>query len=144
MTLTVKCLHASEKDAIVHAYTLKTLNLLELAKFFNTSTRTIGRVLEERGLATPVPRLKGEAHQVMRILHAYGLNADTLVAALERNAEPFLPTQYVQDYLLNASEEELGRLFWKANKHKITIEMKQIALQFSAQPEEAVDAAIPV
>lgn len=138
--MTVSCLSPATKNSIAHAYTLKTLNLLELAKFFNTSTRTIGRVLEERGLATPVPRLKGEAHAVMRILHAYGLNADTLVAALERNAEPFLPTQYVEDYLLQASEEELGRLFWKANKHKITIEMEQMALQFSAQPEESLNA----
>lgn len=79
----VKCLSAHVKDQICLAYNNKTLTLKELAFHFGTSSRTIGRVLEERGLATPVPRLKGEAHQVMLLIKSYGLDIDTLTTLLK-------------------------------------------------------------
>lgn len=79
----VKCLPAHIKDQICLAYNQKTLTLRELANHFSTSSRTIGRVLEERGLATPVPRLKGEAHQVMLLIKSYGLDIDTLTTLLK-------------------------------------------------------------
>lgn len=79
----VRCLSAHVKDQICLAYVNKTMTLKELAFYFDTSSRTVGRVLEERGLATPVPRLKGEAHQVMLLIKSYGLDIDTLTTLLK-------------------------------------------------------------
>lgn len=76
--ITVKCLTEEDKDSFVRQYERKTMKMKDLAKVFDTSPRTLNRVLEERGLATPVPRLKGEAHQVMRLIGSYGLNAEKL------------------------------------------------------------------
>ena len=79
--MTVKCLTQAQKDLIVHWYQKKIYNQKELAKNYNTSERTINRVLVEYGLATPVARIKGEAYQVMQVLKKYGI---TSVAQLER------------------------------------------------------------
>lgn len=79
----VKCIPGYIKDQICLAYNNKTLTMKELADHFKTSTRTIGRVLEERGLATPVPRLKGEAYLVMEVLSEYGIDPKQLRPLLE-------------------------------------------------------------
>jgi hypothetical protein len=73
--MTVKCFTSLEKDRIVADYIGKCFpNNKALAECWATSTRTINRILEERGLATPVPRLKGEAHQVMLLLKDHGIS----------------------------------------------------------------------
>ena len=79
----VKCVPEYTKDQICLAYNNKALTLKELSDYFKTSTRTIGRVLEERGLATPVPRLKGEAYLAMQVLGEYGVTAAQLRPLLE-------------------------------------------------------------
>lgn len=86
--MTVK-LAKHTKDNIRLVYTRKTLTIKEMTQFFGVSSRTIGRVLEEGGLATPVPRLKGEAHQVMLLLKKHNLTPVTLTALLE--APPLVP-----------------------------------------------------
>lgn len=128
----VKCLTAEEKDQIVLAYTHKTLNLKELAKHFNSSPRTIGRVLEERGLATPVPRLKGEAYQVMKFLNEHGLDLQGLVARL---ATPIVTPANVQHHLNNSSNEELAHYFYASGLVKIA-ESEQ---EFHANNQETED-----
>ena len=119
--MSVKSISSPIKDEIVVAYRAKTLNQLELAQFFNTSPRTINRILEERGLATPVARIKGEAYQAMQLLKQYGLTVGDLKTMLDKTS--ITKNAFVENYLLNASEEELGRLFWLANKAKIKQEM---------------------
>lgn len=92
-TVTVKSLSEFEKNQIVAAYQAKDRTLKQLAGAFYTSPRTIGRVLEERGLATPVPRLKGEAHKVMEMLKFHGIDgpkglADRLAGARYNPSTP--------------------------------------------------------
>ena len=77
-TMAVRAIKESVKDSIVKAYTSKEMNIKELALANNTSPRTIGRILEERGLASPVPRLQGEAYQVMQLLAQYNVSVDLL------------------------------------------------------------------
>ncbi len=76
--MAVKLIKENIKDAMIAAYSNKTKNITQLAKEHHVSTRTVGRVLEERGLATPVPRLKGEAYQVMKLLEEFELTVDEL------------------------------------------------------------------
>lgn len=71
--ITVKCFSELEKNLIVRDYMRRDMNLKQIAEAWQTSPRTINRVLTERGLATPVPRLKGEAYQVMQLLKDYGI-----------------------------------------------------------------------
>lgn len=73
--MTVKCLTQTQKDIIVLWYQKKIYNQKELAKHYNTSERTINRVLIEAGLATPVARIKGEAYQVMQVLKKYNIHS---------------------------------------------------------------------
>lgn len=89
--MTVKSLSAEYKQTICKAYTDKLMNITELAEWYSTSARTIGRVLEERGLATPVPRLKGEAHQTMLLLNKHGITYPQLSAILENHATSLKP-----------------------------------------------------
>lgn len=79
LTTIVKNLTALQKDQIVQIYRSKQKTIKDIAKDFDTSPRTIGRVLEERGLATPVPRLKGEAYRVMKVLEGAGIGVDDLI-----------------------------------------------------------------
>lgn len=87
--MTVKCLTQTQKDQIVHWYKKKIYNQKELAKNYNTSERTINRVLIEYGLATPVARIKGEAYQVMQVLKKYNIHSandlDAQLSALRFN-----------------------------------------------------------
>lgn len=73
--MSVRCLTKTQKDMIVHWYKQKIFNQKELAKNYNTSERTINRVLVEYGLATPVARIKGEAYQVMQVLKKYNIQS---------------------------------------------------------------------
>jgi AraC-like DNA-binding protein len=81
-TVTVKCLTEAQKDAAVAYYKSNVLNLKEIAQCFGTSPRTISRVLQERGLATPVPRLKGEAYQAVQLMKEYDLSIPGLKTVL--------------------------------------------------------------
>ena len=82
----VKCLNIHRKNYIVYLYNKKTMNIKELAEYFEVSARTINRVLVEAGVATSVARIKGEAYQVMKLLEKYGYTKDSLEHLLEEMA----------------------------------------------------------
>jgi len=87
MSITVKCLSAAQKDDVVSVYQAEQHNLKQIAKMFHTSARTINRVLQERGLATPVPRLQIRATKVLALLDKHHLTVEQLayvLAAVER------------------------------------------------------------
>lgn len=89
--MTVKSIPAEYKETICKAYTDKLMTITELAEWYSTSARTIGRVLEERGLATPVPRLKGEAHQVMLLLKKHDISYSRLCTIIYNHAASLKP-----------------------------------------------------
>lgn len=127
--MTVKCLITEQKDAICRAYTHKTLSITDMAKCYKTSTRTISRVLEERGLATPVPRLKGEAYQVMQLLKQHNLDIDSLKDLLAR---PIMTVQNVQLFLNQCTKEELARFFYVSGLAKLA----EIAAKTNANQQQ--------
>lgn len=71
--MTVHKLTVAQKEMIRLNYTSKRMNITQMAKALEVSTRTIGRVLEELDLATPVSRLKGEAYNVLQELKKFGI-----------------------------------------------------------------------
>lgn len=81
--MAVKCLTPSQKEMIAFWYTRKLRNVTELALMSGVSPRTINRVLVEKGLATTVSRIKGEAHIVMKLLEKYGMGYGSLKFLLE-------------------------------------------------------------
>lgn len=82
--MTVKSLSAEKKQEIVAHYKAKTMTLKQMSVIYFRSARTIGRVIEEAGLATPVPRLKGEAYRAIKLLQQHNLSVDQLEKLLEK------------------------------------------------------------
>lgn len=80
--MTVKILNDHQKKFICNNYTGKYMNQKQLAKHFLVSERTINRVLNEAGLATAVPRLKGEAYRAMQVLKKHNVSVDQLDSLL--------------------------------------------------------------
>ena len=132
MTALVKCISEFEKDNVVASYKNK-VPLTILAVHHNTSTRTIGRVLEERGLATPVPRLKGEAYTVMKALQQADIPAKLApemitilttagirgVAELQDRLKPRVTSDTVQTYLNQCTKEQLAHHFYASGLIKL-------------------------
>lgn len=133
MTTTVKSLGIFAKEAIVQGYKDK-ITLKRLAELHHTSPRTIGRVLEERGLLTPVPRLKGEAHNVMKGLASMGVSSEDALslitvlkahniakpaALIEKIQQPALTRASVQAYMNQCSKEELATHFYASGLVKL-------------------------
>lgn len=90
--ITVRCLSEAEKAAVAWYYSNYKYPIKNLAVIYKTSPRTIGRVLHEKGLATPVPRIKGEAKRVMDLLKKYGVTLEVLESALESHCQPTKPS----------------------------------------------------
>ena len=80
--MTVKCLTQEQKETMMGFYTAKLYNQLELAKLFKTSERTINRVLVEAGIATAIPRLKGEAYTAIKLMEKHQVPIYDLEAML--------------------------------------------------------------
>lgn len=121
--MTVKRFPATIKDQICLAYFHKNMTVTELAKHFDTSNRTIGRILEERGLATPVPRIKGEAYLVMKLLEEFKIHPGDLRTVL---GLPRLNDETVQAYLNDCSKEELAKFFYTSGLVKLAAAANQV------------------
>lgn len=76
--MSVACLTAVQKTLIVAWYQKKIMTQKELSVHFKVSERTINRVLNEAGVATAIPRLKGEAYQAMQILKKHSVSVNDL------------------------------------------------------------------
>lgn len=134
--MTVYCLTDAQKDLIASWYKQKLFNQKQLAKQYQVSERTINRVLEEKGLATPVARIKGEAYQVMQVLKGYNMNVEQLKAAL---AAPALTMDNVQRFLNTCSKEQLAALFYTSGLVKIA---EMVPTKARQSEQGAVHAAV--
>ena len=80
--MTVRCLSQRDKDTIVGVFVAKLFTQRELAQSYKTSERTINRVLVEAGIATTVPRLKGEAYTAIKLMEKHQVPIYDLEAML--------------------------------------------------------------
>ena len=115
--MTVSCLTQEAKDMIYTAHTNKTLTQKEMAEYFGVSERTINRVLNELGLATAVPRIKGEAYQVLRLMAKHNFTIKDMETLLEANSATDVE-QLVDAYLMEKTEADLIHLFNSIHKRK--------------------------
>lgn len=109
--MTVKILHQSEKDTIISRYQSKQWTQKDLAFAFRVSERTINRVLNEAGIATAVPRIKGEAYRALKTLEKHNILVDDLDARL---SQPTLSKHSVLEYLINCPAKELVEIVDRA------------------------------
>lgn len=80
--MTVSKLTEAQKQMVRVNYTSKSMNITKMAIVLGVSTRTIGRVLEELDLPSPVPRLRGEAYNVIQTLKKFGVEPKELTGII--------------------------------------------------------------
>jgi len=145
--MSVKCLSKIEKDAIIWSYLNHKSPLVNLAATFQTSTRTIGRVLEEAGLATPVPRLKGEGYLALQACKKHGIDPKDLDNILAMSSLPVglvLDKESVGGFLARCSYKDLRDLLLIVSA-RITVDLKlpdgvrEIGKQLGAATLEGAD-----
>jgi hypothetical protein len=107
----VRCFTELEKDEIILDYVTKRFTVTELAEGWDVSRRTINRVLEERDVPSPVPRLQGEAYEVMQILAKRNIKPCDLEHRLEICS---MDIHTVQEFLNGCTKSELAALFYNA------------------------------
>lgn len=66
--MTVKCLNEDQKIAVVAQFRILKMSIVDIAKDFNRSPRTIARVLEEAGYA-PVHRRRSKEEPVVQTVN---------------------------------------------------------------------------
>ena len=79
--MTVKCLTPEEKVRVAADYQAG-WEIQQIAQWIGVSPRTISRVLAEANLLTPTERIDADMKRIRRIMHKYGITADTLDATL--------------------------------------------------------------
>ena len=107
----VKCLTEAQKDEIVYQYQGPQESLVDIAEHFCTSTRTVGRVLEERGLALPVQRLKGQGYIAVKALEKHDIRAEELDVILSRSTSYHL----AEGFIARANQEQITGLMVAIN-----------------------------
>lgn len=122
--MTVKILHQSEKDSIISRYQSKQWTQKDLAFAFRVSERTINRVLNEAGIATAVPRIKGEAYRALKTLEKHNILVDDLDTRL---SQPTLTETSVLEYLFNLSQEELVTLLGKVLDAQMSEQLRRLS-----------------
>ena len=81
--MAVTSIHPYIKQQIAYDYVAKDGTIAYLARKYDTSPRTIGRVLKEFDLATPEEKQKAEANKVMTTLKEFNTAPDTLPLILK-------------------------------------------------------------
>ena len=125
--MTVTCLSVETKDQVTRHYASGGWQQKELAKAFNTSERTINRVLIEAGLLTPVAQLKADAYNVMQVLKKHGIDPSKLDQVL--SCAENITTHEVQTFLLTLTDTEVSELFYNAAMAKFECNLSVVMAQ---------------
>lgn len=94
----------AQKTAIVDVYNDGKRNVKQIAAFLKVSERTIGRVLKERGIASPMAARSAEAKEVMAILNKYNIDSGDLESIFQ--IKPLTPAN-VAIFLKESNQEQL-------------------------------------
>jgi hypothetical protein len=102
--MAVKKLTPAQKEAIITVYNAKTRTIKQIAEFLGVSSRTVSRVLEEKGIAGPMAVRSGQAAQLMALLHKRGINPADMEKILDT---PALTPANVAFFLRDCNQEQL-------------------------------------
>jgi transcriptional antiterminator len=120
-----------QKDRLCEYHQNKVfLTSAALAAKFSISTRTLNRVLAERGLASRQVSVRDEARGFLRVLSAYRISTPKELhrilqeraagqAQLDLRAKQELNPEAVQQYLNNCKPEQLASMFYTSGLIKI-------------------------
>lgn len=138
----VRCLTNAEKQDIVGSYQVHKTQIKELSKIYGVSERTIGRVLEGAGLASPVPRIQGEAYQVMQLLKQYGI---TTAAELRPYLEETAPQTLAGTLAMieNAPIEDIYTILETVDTRRARYEIEQIQSAHDDEVEARANGMTP-
>lgn len=139
--MTVKCLSAEIKDQIARHYASGGWQQKELAKAFNTSERTINRVLIEVGLLTPVARLKADAYNAMQVLKKYDIDPSQLDIVLCRVES--ITKHEVQTFLLTLTDTETSELFYNTAMAKFESQLSVVMANANTEIQETLFDDLP-
>lgn len=117
--MTVKCITPANQALIAEWYSQKLFTQKELAKRFNVSERTIGRVLWSKGLTTTrqaTAALKPQDQALLDLARQHGLTAEKLKEILN---SPVLSMQNVEQFLYSCTQNQLATLFYRSGLVKI-------------------------
>lgn len=107
----VKKITDAQKEAIVTIYTSKDKpkTIKEIASFLGVSTRTVGRVLEEKGIDSPMKARFGnvntEANKVIQLLYKHKIDPNMLEQILNT---PALTPGNISVFLKKCNREQLA------------------------------------
>lgn len=125
--MAVKRLNDGEKSLIVEWFTKKIYTKLELSKKFGVSTRTVGRVIEERGYDSyerPISNTK----RINDTMKEYGVTVDTLEAALQK---PDLNLETVFHFLCDQEEQDLALVYYRIGLVKLHEKYEAVQMEAS-------------
>ena len=141
--MTVKCLFQESKSLIITLYSTGNWQQKALAVEFNTSPRTINRVLVEAGLLTAVPRIQAEAYTVMQVLKKHGVDPSKLDQTLSFAEN--ITKHEVETFLLTLTDTETSELFYNAAMTKFEMQLGTVMAESSMATQylEAMDEDLP-
>ncbi len=114
---TVRCLSKTEKELIALGYD-HGASIKELARDWEVSIRTIGRVLDELDVPTRRELAQGKQYRVVELLKKYNVTEEALEDLLAGN-RVHLSQEVVQRFLNQATKETLSTLFYTSGLVKL-------------------------
>lgn len=123
--MAVKVLTEQQKDAAVLVYQSKTRTIKQIANYLGISTRTLGRILVEKG-AMPAKIKKTEQDEMLlSMLRDHNIGVEQLKEIFQM---PVLNKASVQLFLNNSTQEDLAAMFYQAAMVKVS-EMYNLQIQ---------------
>lgn len=123
--MAVKALTEQQKDAAVLVYQSKTRTIKQIAGYLGISTRTLGRILVEKGVMPAKIKKTEQDEQLLTMLRDHNIGVKEIN---EIFAMPVLNKASVQQFLNNCSQEELAGMFYQAGIVKVS-EMYNMQVQ---------------
>lgn len=106
------------EERVLSLYTLNTPQQ-HIALEVGVSPRTVGRILWEKGIQTPVRKEQELGKQCLAILKKHNISVEDLDAILS-NKENVITAKAVQKFLNKSSSAQLARMFYASGLVKIT------------------------
>jgi hypothetical protein len=129
----------AQKDMIVLNFQHKRMTITKMAETLEVSTRTIGRVLDERGLNGPVNAQRQQAAKALKIIKSYGIDSDAkLIGVLDilqhgpTNKEVLKAMAEMDEASYNKLLAEIIHLR-EAKKHNISVTGAMMKLERKAE-----------
>lgn len=118
-----KTLTESAIQEIVDAYVTSSQTMEDLAVLYGVSRRTIGRVLENKGVLSPIKRSREKDQAFLDMLAKYNVTTPEDLEKIFHTPVLVLPN--ILTFLKEATDSELAYLFYEAALAKVAERVRQ-------------------